>query len=769
MRTLICSLTLLITFSLQAQENQDIYKELSKLILHKINNLRIEQNVDSLYINDALSRAAGFHSRYMGRYNRLKHEESSSKNKTPYKRVQKYSKEYELVGENILFVSHKGSKVKAKNLESIASEMFSAWKNSPTHYENMINPQFTMCGFGFALGKDKLYATNVFGAKGYSVDGQFSTNAFGIEPYNSTCNTFLSKNNNLITNIGNSLMIEGNDVVLYVHNKKLIDKMFTKPEDGIAIDIVTKDQFANKETNMLDFSHVYDGVMLKPIYRDEIKKRNSSEGDFRYIGTIANIPESFLQKDINANLIFIKDGVACKYKYPASIPRDDYNLLNVNPILLNPDHPPFLTKGISSCHTITFNFDRGKTVPVENTDLSKYKGTIKQVQITSYSSIEGDSTENVHLQKQRAEYIREYISKTLGTSNFKYTTKTKENWDLMRFQLKVLGLDSLVNSPKRKIQNFITNNTQHNWDSLLYIQRKSYATIYFENTLNKKDSLYFSQNYHSAMFYSKNDLVNRSLSSIYNHSSLQFFSFTPSERESVLTNPYLVQNTAAILTKIYNYDFAHTVQFLDHWLNRMDSLNKDTKYNLCILYCKVVTDILDSWDVSKKTFSKIIPPYLIENYIPDFADKKEYNHLLLNYHITASRYYGQNNDYSRLTKSFNFIVNYFKNKSLNIDDEIKLCMFFNNWSRDDLCIHFLMKRMNGKDFNEDAAFLLAQTSLAYPDILSSTELNNIAKKAFQMNKDRWCSWINQEFQHQRNPFIKDIYCNECEQNNNTSK
>ncbi len=763
MRIIICFFILLLSTNLRAQDNLSEYQELSKLILTKINKLRIEQNVDTLLLDDALSKAAGYHSRYMARYNRLKHEESSKKNKTPFNRVQKYSKEYELVGENILFVSHKGSKVKAKNLENIASEIFSAWKNSPTHYENMINPQYSMCGFGFAIGKDKLYATNVFGTRGYKVDGQLSENAFGIKPYNSTCNTFLSKNNNLITNIGNSLNIEGNNVVLYVHNKKLIDKMFTNPGDGMAIDIVTKDQFSNKERNLLDFSPVYDGVMLKPVYRDEIEKRNTSKGDFRYIGTVANIPESFSQKEINANLIFIKDGVCCKYKYPASIPRDDYNLLDIKPILLNPDHPPFLRKGISSCHTFTFNFDRGKTIPVENTDLSEYKESIKQVQITSYSSIEGDSIENVHLQKQRAEYIHEYISKTLGTSNFNYVTTTKENWDLMRFQLKVIGIDSLVDAPKRKIQNFIANSSQYNWDSLLYIQRRSYATIYFENTLDNKDSMYFNQNYHSAMFYSKTDLVNRSLAAIYNHSSLEFFSFTPIERDSILSNPYLVQNTAAILTKIYNLDFEYTVQFLDHWLNNMDRLDTDTRYNICILYCEVVADILDSWDVSKKTFSKIIPPYLIENYISDFADKKDYNHLVLNYHITASRYYGQNNDYARLTKSFNFIVSYFKNQSLNINDEIHLCMFFNNWSRYDLCINFLNKRINDKDFNEDAAFLLARTSLAYPDILSTTELNNIVRKAYQMNKERWCNWINQEFQHQRIPIIKDIYCNECKQ------
>ncbi len=286
------------------------------------------------------------------------------------------------MGENILFIGYKGKKLKKKDIEIIAEEIFTNWKNSPKHYENMINPQFKLCGFGFATGKNKLYATNVFGTKGYVIEGQVSNNAFGIKSYNKICDNFLSENSNLMVNIGN-------------------------------------------------------------------------------------------------------------------------------------------------------------------------------------------------------------------------------------------------------------------------------------------------------------------------------------------------------------------------------------------LYCIVVADILDSWDVNKKVFSKILSPDLVKDCISEFSDYEDYDKMLLNYHITASRYYGQNNDYTNLKESFDFIVDYFKNSSLNINDEIKLCLFFNNWSRYDLCIEFLKKRRNDPDFNEEAAFLLAQTSLGYPDVLTEEELSSIAKGAFHINKKRWCNWINREFQHQRNRMVKEIYCNEC--------
>ncbi len=761
MRKLFSLFLVILSIQLSAQEISLEYQQLSNILLEKINELRADKEIGSLELNIDLSNASHLHSSYMARYNRLRHEESSRKLKTPFLRVQKYSNEYEFVGENILFIGYKGKKLKKKDIEIIAEEIFTNWKNSPKHFENMINPQFKLCGFGFAIGKNKLYATNVFGTKGYVIEGQVSNNAFGIKPYNKICDNFLSENSNLMVNIGNSLQIENDKVYLYIHNKQLIDRVFDNPKDGIAIDIVTREQFQDKNRNLIDFSPIYDGIMLKPVYLEELKQKNSSISDFRYIGAIADIPETFYEKEINANVIFIKEGVSCDYRYPAYVPREDYNLIDIEPILLNPNQPPFKNKGISACKTIYFDFDRNNTVPLKSFNFEDIQGRLKSVEIVGFSSVEGDSIRNSVLQKQRAEYIQKLISNKFTESNFPCKIQTNENWPLMYFQLKVLGIDSMQNRNKTKIKNLIKTDTTHNWDSLLYLQRRSYATVYFENELSIKDSLYFNQNYHTAMFYNDVNLSNRSLAAIFNNNSLEFFTFTPNEIETILVNPLLVQNTTAILSKIYNYNFEQSIQFIDYWFRHLDQLDQNSKYNLCNLYCIVVADILDSWDVNKKVFSKILSPDLVKDCISEFSGYEDYDKMLLNYHITASRYYGQNNDYTNLKESFDFIVDYFKNSSLNINDEIKLCLFFNNWSRYDLCIEFLKKRRNDPDFNEEAAFLLAQTSLGYPDVLTEEELSSIVKKAFQINKKRWCNWINREFQHQRNTMVKEIYCNEC--------
>jgi hypothetical protein len=136
--------------------------------------------------------------------------------------------------------------------------------------------------------------------------------------------------------------------------------------------------------------------------------------------------------------------------------------------------------------------------------------------------------------------------------------------------------------------------------------------------------------------------------------------------------------------------------------------------------------------------------------------------LSLNYHLAAIEYFGQTNNYEDASSSFNCITNHYKSKSLTIKDEIKLCLFFNRWSRFDLTISMLFERMNDSDFTEDAAFILAQTVAAYPYNINYEDQVSVISNAFRHNRKRWCDWIQIDFQNLRFESIKKIYCESCE-------
>lgn len=134
----------------------------------RINNLRVEKGLKPLLFSDTLKKAAEFHSDYMAKNDLLTHDEKSLKYTTPKDRVLAFEgKDFEIVGENVLFSKPQDFPLKKQDIIALADEMFTSWKNSPGHYANMINQEYEYGDLGFAtnIKKQIVYATQVFGKK----------------------------------------------------------------------------------------------------------------------------------------------------------------------------------------------------------------------------------------------------------------------------------------------------------------------------------------------------------------------------------------------------------------------------------------------------------------------------------------------------------------------------------------------------------------------------------------------------------------------------
>ena len=348
---------------------------LSDLILTKINLLRVEHNVGILSIDSTLNLGAELQSNYMGRANRLTHRQRLKKYRTPFLRVYKFSKDFKLVGENILVTSTQKKSLKQKDLEVIAEEMFQGWKNSPEHFKNMINPDYVLTGFSFSRSQDKkIYATNVFGAKGIRIKNQLSKNAFGIKSNKNGCDEYLADKRNIITHLGNSFQIYDNEIRMYFHNKDLLKKIIKNEKDGIAIDVVTRSQFICDGANILDMSDIYDGIMLKPRYTNDIFNNNEAQNIHRLITTLGKVPSSIQGEKVKPSLIYIKDGKMCDYAVPALVPSASYSLIDVPLKIVEKTNRSFYKRGIVYSKTYFFDFKRDECIPVTPLKIDNTKG-----------------------------------------------------------------------------------------------------------------------------------------------------------------------------------------------------------------------------------------------------------------------------------------------------------------------------------------------------------------------------------------------------------
>ena len=225
-------------FSISVFSQQEIEMDFEKLnskVTVLINNHRKSLKLKELSKDTFLQKAAEDHSLYLQKLGFLTHEQKDAKKKNPSDRVKFCGgTKFSGIGENILFTAIKEEKYSDKELDKLAQTIFNQWKNSPPHYKNIIKKDFDAADLGFYIDskRKRIYATHVFGIKGVEIPNQLSENAFGVEEKNKKCRPidFGTK-----LHIGNSIAIEGDNVILYYHDKKKFELMFSEPKDGIAL------------------------------------------------------------------------------------------------------------------------------------------------------------------------------------------------------------------------------------------------------------------------------------------------------------------------------------------------------------------------------------------------------------------------------------------------------------------------------------------------------------------------------------------------------
>ena len=749
--------------NLNAQLSIAEQDQLAQLLTEKVNALRISKGKQPLERHIDLAKAAKLHSDYMAEKNQLTHTQTGTLYPNPSDRVFNFNKSFTTIGENALFQSWSRFPLSEKELEVLASNMYRSWRNSKGHYANMISGKFTFGDFGFAYNEKskRLYATQVFAKKGYIINGQLSNNAFGIQPQDISCDNIEGFHDNIIVNIGNAITINYDEIFLAYHDIDTIKEIFINPEDGIAVDLVQRDQLKCGEDNKLDASTIYDGVLLKPIYKDQLLASNTAQNPKRFVASLGKVPKALLGKKLSANIIIIKDGKKCSYTVPSSIPSKRYKLRPIEPEILNPKIE-LKTEGINGIHEVNFDFKSGQTVSTNSPEISVKKETIYGIDIKSFTSVDGSSESNEKLHLERANFIKAYTDNHFQTDAIPTTIEAKENWDLCFYHLEILGLDETLGKDKQKIKDYLQKNLNIEWNKALSLQRKSKAIIYTNGSWEKSAPYFLNYNLTDALLTKNYPLANKALAEMYYEDNINLFLNEEFIIENLFNKQELVQNVSALLLKnVEYYDLDNIVFFVRNWLSKPDLLSEKAQKNLLNLYTITAKRLLANWDTATEDFSKVLHPEKVEPLFKNYKTTNKTNPLFLNFHMASIDYYAQINFSPKIRVSFDFIADYFKKQSKSIKDDTDLGLFFNSWSMYHMTIESLMRRLYTKRLDEDSAFLLAKTYSAYKMNYHPNITLKINEQAIQFDKERWCTWITKDFQNLRNEDIKDLYCNTC--------
>lgn len=753
----------LLNNSIYAQLSDANYWQLKTELTGLINKLRSEKQLKPLAFDYTLEQAAALHSNFMALNRVLKHEEVDPKKLTPKARVYFYGgTDFELVGENVIQSVPQTFPLDKNAVSALAKDFFERWRKSPGHYANMINKSYELGDLSFAVDTENnvIYATHVFGKRGTVIPNQLSKNGFGLKLADPKCIDKFEGYINLVYNLGNDVSLKMNgEILLEVSDKATFNTIFSNPKDGLAVDLIDREQIRCGKENQLDMSPVYDGVLLKPLYRDELKKGNQAESDYRFVVKLGEVPAEMQNKKLSTSVLLIKDGEVCMYLYEVCQERDQYKLVPAKPKLLEPKSETFEPRGIVKSITLDYDFSPRDSVPKSYPDLSSIGKKVHSVYIQSYSSIDGDSLSNAYYHYMRAKKIKEHIQHKLKLNESMIQMDYQENWELMDYQMRYYLLDELLAMKQKDIRLKYKDYPDVPWQKLFSKQRRSCATINFEADLPPNTSLNIlaETNLRTALINKNWDLANKAMAVLYSNGKVPGFLFEIPFYDILKNTPELTQNVAALFTLLPDPNGQEVNLFLMACLKRTPGLTNDARENLLILYAMISFEKLKVWDLPAQQLAKIIEPKKILAMTQNRVFSPE---ATVNMHLTFINYFGQVNDSKNISKSFDYIVNYFSKKVLSMEDNVQLVRFFNNWSMYHLTINRLKPLFLEKKLNKEALFILAKACALYKKGTDAAFTLEVIKSLVVYKKD-FCVWLNTNFQLQRDDEIKKLYCNTC--------
>lgn len=746
---------------LSAQMSREDSLFLRTELLKEVNLLRKEKKIKPLLLQDTLRKAAQFHADYILKNKEITHTQKDPKTKTVQIRVAKFNgSNLEYIGENCLLSNTTQLPVSKEDLSALAKKLILQWRNSPPHYENILEVEFTHGDFGFSIDTATLeiYAVQVFAKKGIQVPNQFSTNAFGLTKAPVDCEKEYEEYSNLVANLSSDVQVNGADLYMYYTNMPQLKKIIADKNDGFAIDILHKEQFKCGIPNQLDMHPVFDGVLLPPVYRDELFANNEAGNPNRLISKLATIPEELWDKELSFSLILINNGKACKYLIPLDVPQADYDLIPINAEVKIPEKSELKNKGIILSEEIQLNFKTGEIEAINFPNLSKKYSKIRSVEVECYSSVDGDKIKNEQLHANRAAYIKKKITKQLNFPDSLIKVKAIENWPLMNYQLTYFNRKDLIGKNQDTIKKVIDRERKAGtfpWDSLLLKQRLSRIIIHYEFVPTKTATNQLEEiNLREGVLTKNSALVNRALSLIYSKNKNTDIIFEPSIIEYCQSEPKVFANYLALLSKNYKKDYHRTVKILFEMFRKKTAFDELAKQNFAHVYTLISHEFLADWDVDKERMSNIIHPSKIETILPKEASVE----LTLNIHMTFIRYYSQVNDYPKIKTSYNYIISYFKTKSSSEKQTLKLAKFCNKWSVYPDAIDLLYPYFKNKQLSTDGLFTLLMTYNLYEYKLTEEEYMQLNKECIYVDSQRWLQYMNDFFQLKRDPKLKALYC-----------
>ncbi len=756
---------LLITISTIGQKSVD------EFLLEHVNHLRDSVGVKRLVSDKTLRQAAEDHVFYIAWKNELTHFQETYRKETPYERVIFFGGNRTYVGENVAFVPPAKKDDPEKNYK-IATALFDAWYNSPKHYENMIYPHFTKMGFSHRKSSNgNVYGVQVFSSDQIRLPKEFKNPdfAWGVRPAEFTCKDEPVTYETMF--FANSVAQYGDSIYFEFHDIEFFKKVIANDNDGIAIDIVLREQLPCHRENQFHSSVIHDGEMQQPVYKFDLFRNNLSGNPKKILVKIGHAPKYLTSKQWDANVIIINDNKLCDYSVPTEVPSDIIPLIphriyhEEDTLSSDSTHQKEVLIG-DTFHLELYYERSGEDYAALNMDelvrLSQFQHYIKSVNIQCFASVEGKRWMNDKLLEKRYDIARKLVDQAFPFIR-EVQIDTAENWSMMYEQIDSLNIKELEGLSKKEVKAYLKNNKTPFFDTLLYQQRATHLYASYDTTLTVRNANDFmlAQRFDSSLSIHSlhwNKLLAEDY--IFGNEYLYYELI-----DSIWTKKELRTNLYGAMTSSRSFNGIDSTLFTQLLADGIDEENSLQLFNFGAFLTNYWFSKFSRSYATKGVAITMEPEELFEaskQLDTTIIDVRDVRLLQINILLSGIHYYVAHNKWDMKNEYFDRIRGLLDEDLLTPQEATDLALFCNHFHKFRLAVDILAPYHDIETLPERGLFVLAKTATLIRNILDPEAYFGYMMSAKKSNQTKYCKWLDKQFQIQRVEELKVDFCSSCQ-------
>jgi hypothetical protein len=445
--------------------------------------------------------------------NVLNHEQKDiPEREGPHDRINYYGGNFPMTAENIAFThiyipvgsgrSTGGSNI-INDYKSLASWFVEGWKNSPGHYRNIVTSEFNITGVTVSYNP---LTQRIFGVQKFGLDDSLDPQAEVSDKIPKLDFTFVEiytkpephrrhawkiKSGEKIKEIdqrrynvlkkrlfrNTTLSTLGTNIYVTLCPLRSVRQVFINKRDGLALEFVPLSDYMNdsifySKPSLRNNACIFNGYVIKPIYRNEILKITQEQMESRkpwnLFIELGEIPGLLKGQQYQVSLLVLHKnriidrihfenqsvGLLPFQAHADTIPIPEYHVLTDEATIT-------WQPKIDTLFNQIF-FDRNETlvdtlqIPVILENLRDPNKKLVSCNIFAFASVEGTEDINRGLYSLRAESILDIIRKEHPVQ-VTAQVSTRENWSMFRFQIKNTEYSYLADSSEAFIRDYLTS------------------------------------------------------------------------------------------------------------------------------------------------------------------------------------------------------------------------------------------------------------------------------------------------------------------------